>query len=101
MKINLKKDKIYLEDLKNSWIEKAIEACGGEIPVLTRIPQNTDRANFSFVGIQRYHRLAEIIRNIAPERFKTNSDVFRACLASQAKLGWDNFNPKTPATILK
>jgi hypothetical protein len=78
MKIDMKKDTVDLEDLKSSWIEKAIDACAGEIPVLSRIPQKTERSNFSFVGIQRYHRMAEIIRNNASERFKTNSDVFRA-----------------------
>jgi hypothetical protein len=81
MKIDMEKDMVDLEDLKSSWIEKAIDACTGEIPVLTRIPQKTEKANYSFVGIQRYHRMAEIIRNNASERFKTNSDVFRACHA--------------------
>ena len=79
MKIDMNESGFDLDDLKSSWIQRAIEACKGEIPVLCRIPKNTERANFSFVGIQRYHRMAEIIRNSAPERFKTNSDVFRAC----------------------
>jgi hypothetical protein len=76
-KTSAKDGSFDFENEKPKWVEDALSACDGRIPVMTRNRSDVPKAKVGISVMQRLVRLAEIMRHESP-RFGTAGEVHRA-----------------------